>query len=536
VSVVDAFLDWHVERALAVLENSSAPSTIQMTSGGLEMPDSLRGAPAELQQAWRLYETIVQAGRKTRESRSSDNRIAFQSNQPEFQRTVAGFLRGRVSAAEAVHELSRYEWGGWCGTGSRLLYVPQSKALLIAYLQLGRVDLALEASEGLEEGFAEEDKTTPWDRRLLAAAGIDWERFYLGGALSGQTDLANTLARQGSERAARQLVVAARVLDRAAERQQEPTSERLLWPLAALVDSSGLCTSYGTEDSREVRRDTDAGPIGGDIQEDVLDDLAEKVGPDAGMSEAEAASHLLVQLCRPESKPAFRAMLHSAYDEVRQRGAIGLRAHGETVGDPARSRPVAFRVLVDGKPAVQLKVDWTLHLGDWQGESSSAESDGEGVVRVARDPFLDPRRRVTSVQLGAPDLAAPTDLWFAATLDVPANLDAVSTVSVRTGSLTVVIPRSLLAGAKGRRPTLQLLADTARYGVEAMPLPVSENLPVTSTRITFAHLQHGRYQAWLSRGSDLHWSSTAEVGDRPATLTINERSVDGELAEQLPPN
>jgi hypothetical protein len=534
--VLDAFLDRHMERDLAVLEGSAAPATSDRPGVALEIPDFLRDAPAELQQAWRVYQTVVEARQNTRDRRSADDTIAFQSNQPAFRRTVADLLRGRVTAAEGVRELSRYEWGGWCGTGSFMLTVPQSKALLIAHLQLGQVELALAASEGLDLSFlGAERQTARWDRRLLAAAGIDWEGFYLGGVLSGQADLANTLARHGSERAARHLLAAAHVVEAAAEEEWN-TSDSLLWPLAAVVESSGSCTGYGTSDSREVHRDPEAAPVGGAIQEDVLDLLAEKVGPDAGLDEAETASHLLVQLCRPESRPTFRAMLRSPYDEVRNRGAIGLRALGETVAYPRPSRPVAFRVVVDGKPAAQRKVEWTLRTGEGNEESSSADSDVEGVVRLSRDRFLDPRRRVTSVRLSAPDLASASDVWFAASLDPPADLDAVSTVSVRTGSLTVDIPRSLLVGAEGRPPALQLVAETARYGVDAMPLPVSGNLPVVSARVTFRHLQHGRYQVWLHRGARLHTSSTVEVNVRPARLTVSERSVEEELAGYLPPD
>src|SRR6185503_19535096 len=183
-----------------------------------------------------------------------------------------------------------------------------------------------------------------------------WESFHLGGVLAGQVDLAGPLARQGSERAARQLVTAVRALETAEEGGRDSVSEGLLFPLAALVESSGACTEYGESFSLDVERGPEAGPIGGDVQEDVLELLAEHVGADAGLSEAETASHLLVQRCRPESQPTFRAMLRSPYGEVRHRGAIALRALGETVGDPPPSRPVSFRVLVDGKPTVDRTV------------------------------------------------------------------------------------------------------------------------------------------------------------------------------------
>src|SRR5207245_8942558 len=74
--------------------------------------------------------------------------------------------------------------------------------------------------------------------------------------------------------------------------------------------------------------------------------------------------------------------VRSPYDEVRKKGAIGLRALGETLADPRPSYPVAFRILVDGKPVGQRQVEWTLRTGEWE-ESSSTESDEEGVDAVS---------------------------------------------------------------------------------------------------------------------------------------------------------
>src|SRR6185503_20050515 len=187
--------------------------------------------------------------------------------------TIADFLRRRISAVEAAREVSRYEWGGMCGMGSGALYGPHSKVLVIAHLEGRRPDLALAASGGL--GFrmmGAEDEAARWDRRLLAAAGIDWERFYLGGLLSGEPDLANELARHGSARAARQLLAVARLVaeaehnavakdaakvppmlpvatateEKASDITSEdddwsPGMEALLWPLAAMVDPSCEC-------------------------------------------------------------------------------------------------------------------------------------------------------------------------------------------------------------------------------------------------------------------------------------------------------
>jgi hypothetical protein len=566
--VIVALLDWHVERALAGLEESPprAPEPPQVAD--LPLPRFLVRAPVELQQAWRAYQAVTRNDAQPRERRPSEDRISFQENEPAFRRTVAGFLRQRVSAAEAAREVSRYEWGGWCGTGSEALYGPRSKVLLIAHLEGRRPDLALAASGGLGyRVMGSDDQPVRWDRRLLAASGIDWERFYLGGVLSGEADLANELARHGSDRAARQLLAVAQLVaaaeddvanDTATDRDTEataaedtameatgedeeqlPDTESLLWPLAAVVDPSGECTAYGTSDSRDVLRDPEASPIAGEVQEDVLELIARNVGPGAGLSEAETASHLLVRLCREESLPAFRAMLESPYEEVRKKGAIGLRAFAEAFSEPRPSRPVAFRVVVDGKPAAQRKVEWSLESKEGDETTSSAESDRDGLVRIARDPFVDPKNRVTSVRLSAPELAVASDVWFDAGLDTPEDLDAVSTVLVRTGTLSVVVPRSLMTDAEGRASTLRLLAEVTRYGADDFALPISGKLPVASPRISFPLLQYGRYQVWLQRGDTMHASPTVEVGEQPATVTVSERSMAEDLAErigQLPPH
>ena len=118
--VLDAFLDRQVESALAALEAASKPAAIDSAAGG-KMPAFLRDGPDELQQAWHVYQSVAASQEKEFDRPSAESVIAFQSNQPAFRRTVAAFLRGRMSPAEAVAEASRYEWGGWCGTGSDIL-------------------------------------------------------------------------------------------------------------------------------------------------------------------------------------------------------------------------------------------------------------------------------------------------------------------------------------------------------------------------------------------------------------------------------
>jgi hypothetical protein len=526
--VLDALLDWHVAAALAHVEHRPTPASAPPEPAALEAPPFLVGATDDLKRAWRLYQGMSEFGADTRGT-PQEERISYQSNPARFRRTLADFLRDRLPAAQAIDELQRYEWGGWCGMGSNLLHDPQSKALVIASLRLGRPDLALAATAGVGGGFGgAENAVERWDRRLLIAAGVDWERFHLGGVLSGDLSLASDLGSRGSERAARQLLAAVPILESAPD--FHAPFETLAWALAAFVEADGACRGTGSGDSRQVDRDPESEPIGVDIQAAVLDLLEGRVGPQAGLREAETASLLLAERCRPESLMAFRTMLRSPYDEVRQRGATGLRALGETLSDPQRSRPVAFRLRLDGRSSGRRTLNSVLQLPSWE-QSTEVESDDRGIVELPRDPFLDPRDRLKAVRVETPDIRSASDLWFSASVEPPSDLDTVRTISVRTGALTIIVPEELLQGP-GERPRLEVMAEMDRYGVEDTAMPIGA-VPLVSARITFPRLQHGRYSVWVHHGGRMYQSGTVEVGPRAATVTVHEEVLDPEIQQLL---
>ena len=229
---------------------------------------------------------------------------------------------------------------------------------------------------------------------------------------------------------------------------------------------------------------------------------------------------LLAKLVRPESRPAFREMLRSPYQEVRNRGARGLRALGESADDPPPSRSVSFRFLVNGRPAVNRWAGWRLEDADGGGESSGERMDAAGVLSLERDAFVDPRHRLASLHFQSRSVEKASDEWFDVTVAPPADLDALTTVSIRTGALTVVIPSELLEGTDSK-PTIELFAaGEADDEAGETRSSASAELPVASARMVFPHLQHGRYEVWLRRGPSVYVSAAAEVGDRPATTTF----------------
>jgi hypothetical protein len=112
-NVLDALLDWHVQRALTSVRTAGVPADVPLFATGsvpspdVEMPDFLRDAPVDLQESWRTYALALQAHQQAGRARDANDAIGFQSSQPAFRRTVAGLLRGSLSGGDAVRELSR---------------------------------------------------------------------------------------------------------------------------------------------------------------------------------------------------------------------------------------------------------------------------------------------------------------------------------------------------------------------------------------------------------------------------------------------
>jgi hypothetical protein len=351
------------------------------------------------------------------------------------------------------------------------------------------------------------------ERRVLRAAGVEWEPLYLGALASGQLQGVAPLVRAGSDRTARLLI------ELAGMEEQESTAPAelrryLLTPMATFVSSDGPCDGYETVSSWDATRDADAPSIDPYVQQAILDRLAQAVQPEVGLDEALDASHALLRLCRAESRDAFHAMLRSPYGDVRERGVLGLRALGEAVADPVPPAPVEIRLLVDGRtwePPVTWELEGTAN------HRAGATADREGVLRLDRDPFVDPTSPIESVAVGSDELTSPEGTWFSVRFKPPADLDDRTLLSVRTGSLTVVVPPEVHPSPRGQPgPFLMLFNDP-----EDREEPVITHLPVRPGRYVFPHLQYGRYLArvFLPDATVLE-SPRIEVGERPGTVEL----------------
>jgi hypothetical protein len=293
----------------------------------------------------------------------------------------------------------------------------------------------------------------------------------------------------------------------------------VLAALAAFVDTKGACPGYGRTSSADVER-LSSQPIPAGIQDQILEGLAARVQPNSGASEAESASHLLLRLCRPESHDAFLAMTHSPLAEIRERGALGLRALGEEPPILPTTPPVAFRILIDGEPLGGTEVEYELRARDGRSTASNELSGDDGVVHLNRDLFMDPKAPVADLQLSSVKFAVDSGAWFSARVAVPVDLDSLTTVEITTQSLTVSLPR----GRRGGR--IEVQSNRPVFGTE-MWWAIGEPLPLpASGTLVLPGLQRGIYRVSATWPDGSAWSSgDLDLGDQPVVVVVGPGAI-----------
>jgi len=516
--IVEALLDRHLRRAVDGLPSAAVPAALSLP---VDVPKRLAQAPPEIIEAWRLCAAVsrVYDGRPSSRrgpTRDADG-IAFQSHMPEFYDTVAAYLRGRATADATIAAIDRFVWAGSCGTGAEALAGPRNKVLLAAYVDEGRYDLAAGAALALDdpplvfEGGP--DNVGP----VLRAAGLDAETIAVGEVLGGRWAAAGRLVRHGSERVAR-LLLAARSLPGPHGGQSIGENDRYLSTLAAIVEpGTAPCSGQGTVVFMGPKRQVD-GPVSPALEDDILALLAERVTRAASLDEARGASNILVHLCRPESLPAFRAMTASRYASIRKDGVRALEALGEDAPELPTALPVVFRVFVNGQLLKATDVDWAVHMEDGRGMSTGAKIDRDGVLKLDRDWFLDPKHRVTEVRVSSGWMESPSELWFSSTRPVPRDLDEPTTISVRTQSLTL----ALAAGSLGPRGAeIELEVDDGDATAVIPYRQIFETKAASETdSLSFDRLQIGTYRVTVTLPDSVWQAEAIELGDDPAVVTF----------------
>lgn len=192
--LIDRLLDYQVKKAYAdfcFLPAAAGDSVVRFKA------DSV-GPGGVLTKEWQVARDYhLRLTRHKNRPTQSDTAESDRWTYGSIYRNVLDFLQTRNAAR--LDTLARFQWDGWCGTGSEALYGPKGKVGLLHDLERGDLIAALQGSTDMEA-----------QRRLLICRSADWELFFLGAAVHRDSDIRGgalrIIAQHGSVAAFRRLL------------------------------------------------------------------------------------------------------------------------------------------------------------------------------------------------------------------------------------------------------------------------------------------------------------------------------------------
>lgn len=254
-----------------------------------------------------------------------------------LHRHIATYLR--TGARKSLDSIEDYEWGGWCGTGSEALYGPKGDALLIRALVDGDFPAVLRRT-GDPRRF----------RQLLLCRGLDWEAFFLGGAVEpgseARSEALAVLTEFGSIAALRKLFA----LDHPDSSEAYPGWVEAMGTLLLEPGESLYPELQRKAWFSGFVRDTRAPAIPSDLRDAILARLKARVARDPFKVDTELHARIFSRIDFPE-REAFLKLL-AAVPEPGSR-QLALQALGAAAPDTATLpslHPVTFRITSGGEP------------------------------------------------------------------------------------------------------------------------------------------------------------------------------------------
>jgi hypothetical protein len=292
-----------------------------------------------------------------------------------------------------------------------------------------------------------------------------------------------------------------------------------LQALAAFIEGSGLPSGYGSSSSDIKRRNQE--PIPAEAQKRLLQILGEQIQPGTKSYTLQNATHLLVDKARPESKEALRRLLQMPYGELREKAALALRAMGEEVQvEPVK--PLLFRLLRNGQVSPYTNVKWEIRGEDEGAISSERNADEKGVLALKRELLVD-APQAPRFLFAARDITEPNDLWFEIQRDKPADLEAITDISIETGALALQIEtpqpvafykgKKLLLDVSAQRP----LSTTSYFGSISGYKKIE--VPFQSS-IRFPQLQKRAYEIEIRLPGAARWKEKITLDEDQKTVSV----------------
>jgi hypothetical protein len=509
------------------------------------VPEKIADLPKNLIEAWKAYQKVEQPYYDRFFNLSRENAISFYDNQKSFFRLMDDVMAGR--GENLAEKLNAYQLYGY---GNGLDLYPKFIGMFASLLHDRRLAEAAGASLALPQESIVWNGAVPLSSlriEFLKVCGIDWEEVLAGaevnheartepiGAYNGRRhQFWREIATYGSERGARMLGQLASI-EKANLRPEDIQALGAFLktdrPLPVLEPKGPLLTSAKFDEIKRVSSD----PISKEVQADLLQTLMGRLEDNSSAEVAMAAVELFTYMRGPQVSAALQSLAAHPSPEVAENAARVLRARYEKVDVQTRpaSGPVRFQLYVNGEPAPkEMRVNCGVNF-EGSGSGGGVEVEKDGTFQMNREYFLDPTRKPIGI-LVSKGATAEDKLFFAVSVPVPADLDAVTRVDVQTVPLQLTIDASEgFVRPVGQQAHIQFKR------LEGPPLSGGSicaqfDVPVKGP-IELSSIQPGTYDLNLFVSGAERWHDTITVGPKLRRVNVKLRPGADLHVEIVPP-
>jgi hypothetical protein len=362
--------------------------------------------------------------------------FSFQSNERLFYKTIEDILFN--STKDDFKNLSKFRWGGWCGTGSEFYY---SKKLLVELLILLRERDFLSIL-GRKDYYSGPNLDGKIKIKLIGLCNINWIDYYTGAILSGElSDVPSIFTKSGSDKAAMNLL------------ELKDSIQNKAWYITK-------CAEFINPESEKERKHFDFFDSNMFLSEyefnllipidTVKDKIKKKLKKEIINISSTADEFYLCQALinalykiefDEEVKEAFLLHTKSKFSTIRGNAANILKKKGIVVSLPSDDGKIKYKFLVDGKPLKKDRIRWELYNDSKPDRSflnGSEKTSEEGILLLTRDILLDRINEITRI-IFYPDNwnDGGKQVIFYCESQLPQNLNDTTLIQISTVKISI---------------------------------------------------------------------------------------------------
>ena len=399
-------------------------------------PPSLESVPSEIKDKWFLYNSFESYYKYRLDQDTTCDWYYVQKHYDLFIEKIEEILFSETPYQ--LNELMRFQWGGWCGTGSEFFYEERQIGVLIILLRdrdypaiLGNPDFTVNVGH---KNF----------RKLIELTGYDWIDYFTGAMCAGKFwRVSPEFYWQGGDVAATNLLKMKKYkFKNSYEKQNYLFKCYSFLKKEKKSDYSppfdlSLNPFYSDEFIDDFGHSVE---LSNNVKNELLDLIIENVRYETDPEICKDALRILGGLeFNQQIKEVLQLYTKSQFKAVRDGAAKIMRNNGLVVDLQEDDGLIKFRILLDGIPLTNFELGYEL-----EGSSSSfgyytgnGKTTDQGIFKLNKDELLKLNKDSTRIRFSSNKHTnfEQHEAFFCTDLFIQNNISDTIDVSIKTGRL-----------------------------------------------------------------------------------------------------